>query len=51
MDVPHSVEVDYRRRVVSVDTAELDTVSEYGMGESMSVPFRTVVAEIFSVLD
>ncbi|MGC2656723.1 MAG: Uma2 family endonuclease [Bryobacteraceae bacterium] len=49
--VPHAVEVDYTRRVVRVHTAASDALSVYGMGESMSIPFRSVMAEIFSVLD
>lgn len=51
MGVPHVVEVDYTRRIVKVHTPESDAVGIYGQGDQMSTPFRSVVVDIFSILD
>jgi Uma2 family endonuclease len=51
MGVPHVVEVDYTRRVVKVHTPEADAVSIYRQGDQMTAPFRSVVADIFAILD
>ena len=51
MGVPHVVEVDYQKRVVRVHTPEPESLSVYGSGDQMAVPFRAAVNEIFAVLD
>ncbi|MBV9302277.1 MAG: Uma2 family endonuclease [Acidobacteriaceae bacterium] len=51
MGVPHVVEVDYKKRLILVHTAETDSVALYQKGDELSVPFRAAVDEIFAVLD
>jgi len=49
--VSYVVEVDYTKRVISVYSAEAESVAVYREGDQMTVPFRVVPSEIFTVLD
>jgi len=51
MGVPHVVEVDYQRRIISVHTPEGESATVYRRGDQITTPFRASVDEIFAILD